>query len=129
MKLNLKMAIAASLLLPTVACDSSRRMVGPYTLVRADDCKAIDIRSSHLVLKSDGTYDQTHELTNGEIFHVNGEHWTYSQRTIYLKNFHISLRQGPLLDKNGTDVSLKAHPSRPPFISLPNSTCYYGGPK
>jgi hypothetical protein len=129
MKLNVKLAIAASLLLPAVACDSSRRMVGPYTLVNGDNCKTKDIRSSHLVLKPDGTYDQTHELSNGEIVRINGEHWTYSRHTIQLRNFHVSLRQEPQMDKNGADVSLKADPSRPPFISLPNSKCYYGGPK
>jgi hypothetical protein len=129
MKLNVKIFVAASLLLSTAACDSSRRMVGPYTLVRTDECKTKDIRFSHLVLKPDGTYDQTHELTNGEIFYINGEHWTYSRNTIHLRNFHVSLRQELEVEKTGTDVSLKADPSRPPFISLPNSKCYYGGPK
>ena len=117
-----------------MGCDGSKRLFGPYVLDHRDtgtltNCELGDVRSSHLVLYPDGTYDQIHEMTNGETSKLKGERWTYSGGVAHLKNFQLVMNGSLHMASVGADADLKADPVRPPILLIPSSHCYYTGPK
>ena len=115
-----------------VACNRSNAMAGPYVLASQTEqgCDAGGVRSSHLVLRLDGTYDQIHQLTNGSEVRDMHKRWSYDGSTVHLNNFRVVVVTGmPQLTQAGVDANLVAIRSRPRAILLPNSNCFYGGPK
>jgi hypothetical protein len=106
------------------ACPSPSRLEGPYGLVE-NGCDSTAIHKSHLQLKSDGTYDQHHELKNGQVIDVMGQRWRFHSGAVELEGFRLDGTG----EHKATTVRVKADPRRPPYIKLPNSNCYYTGPK
>jgi hypothetical protein len=109
---------------------TARRMIGGYGFHPSAKCIGPDIVSSHVRLYPHGLYDQYHQFKNGETVRANGEHWSYSRGEVLLKNFRVVVvNSEPHMAEGAEDVRLKADPSRPPSLRLPNSSCYYSGPK
>jgi hypothetical protein len=127
--LRLRMAPISLLLVLLGGC-TAHRMVGGYGFRPSDKCNAPGIISSHVRLYPNGKYDQYHQLLNGETVRIDGELWSYSGGAIVLKNFRIVIMNSePQVGERPADIRLKADPSRPPTLRLPNSNCYYTGPK
>jgi len=106
-------------------------MAGNYILATESSLHAGcgEIRASHLMLHPDGSYDQVHELLNGAIIRVPAKRWTYHNHNLHLAEFRLVSNDSLHLAENGADADLRADPTRPPIIFLPNSKCYYSGPK
>src|SRR6266496_1297714 len=121
-------AAIALLLWFGVGCNKSRKMVGPYALLPADDCPSHELKLSHLVLHADGTYDQRHQLVNGEILEVVGRRWSYSRKIVKLEDFRIATKPDLRLTPEGAEVQLNAVTSHPHALTFPNSRCFYEGP-
>lgn len=111
------------------ACRPSSRMAGPYTLIMEDRCQSDGILSSHLVLHSDGTYDQTHELARGDSLRIDGNHWTYSDGAVHLDGFRLIAQPVLRVNDKAENVLLDGDPSRPPLLRFRDSRCFYMGPK
>ena len=126
-RLNMRLTICIFAIFAVIfllGCPSPSRLEGPYALVESG-CDSTTIHKSHLLLKSDGTYDQHHELKNGQVIDVVGQRWRFHNGVVELDGFR--------LDGTGehkpTIVRVEADARRPPYIKLPNSNCYYTGPK
>jgi hypothetical protein len=105
-------------------------MAGPYVLlVNESHHRCGELRSSHLVLHPDGSYDQVHELLDGSVTRTFAKRWTYQKHVLHLAEFRLLSNDSLRIGENGVDADLQADPARPPVILLPNSKCYYSGPK
>jgi hypothetical protein len=113
----------------SLGCNKSRNLVGRYALVPTDRCLSHELKSSHLALHADGTYDQRHELVNGEVVQIVGQQWSYDGNMVKLENFRIVTKPDVRLTIRGAEVQLNAVTSHPQALSFGDSRCVYQGPK
>ena len=105
-----------------------QRLVGRYALVVGHDC-AFDVRSSTLVLRPDGTYDQHIEFAGGEVVDEVGQAWSYDGG-VHFSNFRITATGELHKDAPETGASLLVEFGQPVVILLsPSSDCVYSQPK
>lgn len=122
MKIVTFMAVTSTLALVLLsACTKTEKsLVGTYHLVNASNCRA-DVEDSHLVIHSDGTYDERAHFKNiGHEATENG-HWTYDRkaRRISFSKFLIS-----------SETSFEIEPGHPAVIFVSRArNCWYGQPK
>jgi hypothetical protein len=86
--------VTAALLSTFPACigkSADRPLIGRYHLVHPEGCVS-DIQDSTLVIREDGTYDQTVQLKNGRNETVENRHWAYdrTQRRMTFSKFLVS---------------------------------------
>ena len=103
-------------------------LVGTYHLQRrGDECGKV--RSSTLVLRRDGTYDQHIEFDSGKIVDELNQPWTYDGG-VHFSNFRITATAE--LDEYApeTEASLLVDLKHPVVIVLnPHRDCFYTQPK
>ena len=86
-------ALLFSVVLETVGCrmttaQAREKLVGQYHLgMRSDQCGKV--KSSTLVLRSDGTYDQHIQFSNGKTVDEVNQRWTYDGG-VHFSNFRIT---------------------------------------
>jgi len=123
MRLFVVSFVTAALLSTFPACtgnSAERPLIGRYHLVHPDGC-ASDIQDSTLVIRDDGTYDQTVQLKSGRNETVENGHWAYdrSQRRMTFSKFLVS-----------EEISFAAYASHPAVIMVNRSAdCWYQHPK
>ena len=134
----MKVSFARILLLATVACCGCRKEVTPEQATRClvgtyhlagSDCEAKGVKSSTLVLRSDGTYDQHIEFASGEVVNEFGQRWNYDGG-IHFSNLRITATDELHKYAPETEASLLVELSHPVAILLnPSSSCVDSQPK
>jgi hypothetical protein len=108
---------------------AKQRLVGRYVLAVGHDCVSSGVRSSTLVLRRDGTYDQRIEFTSSEVADQIGQAWSYDGR-VHLSNFRLPVTGGLQKHTPTTEASLRVELSHPVVILLDaSSDCFYSQPK
>jgi len=108
---------------------AKQRLVGSYALAVGHDCASRGVRSSTLVLRPDGTYDQHIEFTHGEVVDEVGQAWSYDGG-VHFSNFRITATGDLHKHAPETEASLLVEFSHPVVILLsPSSDCFYSQPE
>jgi hypothetical protein len=108
---------------------AKQRLVGRYALSIGHDCASSGVRSSTVVLRPDGTYDQHIEFTSGEVVDQIGHAWSYDGG-VHFRNFRITATAEIQKHAPATEASLLVEFSHPVVILLdPSSDCFYSQPK
>lgn len=120
--------VSLSLLL-LAGCDESKHMAHGYALRLSEECTSSELKASRLDLHTDGTYDQHHELVNGNVLDVRGQHWSFNRETVKFDSFRLIYKTTIIISDQGTQASLQATISHPQALTFPGSRCVYQGPK
>lgn len=108
---------------------AQQRLVGSYALIISHDCASLGVRSSALVLRPDGTYDQHIEFTSGEVVDEVNQAWNYDGG-VHFSNFRITATGNLSKDSPETEASLLVEFGHPVVILLtPSSDCVYSQSK
>ena len=110
---------------------AKERLVGTYHLgsTRGTGCASQGVKSSTLVLRPDGTYDQQVQFASGEIANAQGQSWNYDGG-VHFSNFRITATGELNKYAPETEASLIVEFQRPVVILLtPDSDCFYSQPK
>ena len=106
---------------------AKQRLVGRYALGVGHDCATV--RSSTLLLRLDGTYDQHIQFTSGEVMDEVGQPWSYDGG-VHFSNFRITSTGELQRYAPETEASLLVQFGHPVVILLsPSSDCFYSQPK
>ena len=65
---------------PVVHENREPELVGDWDLLLRHDCENYAIRSDHLTLHADGTFDQHSVLKDGQKVESTGQHWRYLEK-------------------------------------------------
>jgi hypothetical protein len=110
---------------------AKERLVGTYHLAgkAGEGCAASGVKSSTLVLRSDGTYDQHVEFASGEALDEVRQRWNYDGG-VHFSNLRITAIGELHKYAPETEASLLVELSHPVIIFLdPSSECFYSQPK
>jgi hypothetical protein len=111
--------------------DAKERLVGTYHVgsTSGTGCESQGVKSSTLVLRSDGTYDQRVEFAGGETAAALGQHWNYDGG-VHFSNLRITATGELNKYAPETEASLIVEFHHPVVILLtPDSDCFYSQPK
>lgn len=106
-----------------------KELVGDWHLVFGSDCSNYGLVLDHLVLLSDGSFDQHVSAKDGRHFDWTGQHWSYFPKSsIELdqrRDFFKSQNSSTLVGVPETEVLLLDLRSPPQILLNPHSDCVY----